>query len=112
MSEQSPVERFRLWWKNNHVFLKEMCEINHWQIRDVWAEGPAMATWVLSSGAKGNKKHWGRFVANWMRTYYRNKSNAPVMTAAQEDEHYASKRRHSESATESIGEIIEGLTKR
>jgi hypothetical protein len=107
-----PLERFNLWLQENVSVLVEIARVakdpsyEFGAIRkdnptDCWLrfQVKKMRVWILGNDKKANKKDWKRFVTHWLNRSLDKepdsnfKPHEGYMTAAEEREYYASKKR-------------------
>lgn len=96
-----PIDRFRMWAASDAGKAYFATQIEHYGDRE-WVEGHYrnMYSWVRDNPKKGNKRNWAKFVGNWLRWHYgkrvddiANSQSPGLMTAREEEEYYAKKRR-------------------
>ena len=94
----SNVERFDKYVADHQQDIYQICVKGEYDEKWFRAEFPNMRTWIMGNDRKGNKKDWKAFIATWMisgrkRAKKEKEDRSPVMTYAEEQAHYASKRR-------------------
>jgi len=108
------IEEFDDWWQTHKPEIRDIVlnitgqeVFTEWLATWVKKHYPNMRGWFIADPTR-RKKRFGQFVTNWLKKEWdKHLGDGPGMTAAEEESHYASKRRTDNgSGMTSISDII------
>ena len=115
---KSNIEEFDEWWTGNKPKIREIVMaiteqevITEWVASWIKGQLPDIRGWLIADPTR-RKKKWAVFVNHWLKKAWKDHlaaGDGPDMTAAQEEAHYASKRRLGNSDATPIGGIVQNI---